>query len=128
MKTELTQSEKVLKIMVTHPEVGWWHCEDLMQFGDTFVGYKAQARISELAHEYPKMIEQERSEKNVRQYRYRVRFESVPSWIDTLPTQLRTLVAGWLRDGGRTAYAWRTSFEVDEATRTARPVRKLVAI
>lgn len=128
MKTELSQKEKALKIMVTHPEVGWWHCEDLMQDGDTFVGYKAQARISELALEYPGMIEHTHSDKDVRQYRYRVRFECVPQWIDTLTPRLRALVASWLRESGRTAYRWTDSFEVDEATRMARPVRKLVEV
>lgn len=87
----MTQHEKVIAIMLQQPN-HWWHCEDLVSFGDIFVGYKAQARISELALDYPEMIETRKSSKGNRQYMYLFRSDNSLKFLPTLPVKLRQFV------------------------------------
>lgn len=87
----MTQHEKIIAIMMSNPEK-WWHSEELMQHGDIFVGYKAQARISELALSYPEMIEREHSTKGNRQHMYRFRMNNIKNFLPTLPQDLRDFV------------------------------------
>ena len=65
---ELTQHEKILKIMETNPQKEWWYAPDFQQpdLGELFVGYEATARMSELAKMYPERIETKR----IGKYRY----------------------------------------------------------
>ena len=87
----MTQHEKIIAIMIREPEK-WWHAEDLMSYGDIFVGYKAQARISELALNYPEMIERQKSAKGNRQHMYRFRIENWREYLPKLPEDLRDFV------------------------------------
>lgn len=87
----MTQHEKIIAIMLKEPE-RWWHAEDLMSHGDIFVGYKAQARISELALRYPEMIERRMSEKGNRQHQYRFRAENYREFLPKIPQELRDFV------------------------------------
>ncbi len=84
----MTQHEKVLSIMFSKPEE-WWHAEELMSHGDIFVGYKAQARISELALQYPDLIERQPSSKGNRQHMYRLRLDNHEVFLPKLPQDLR---------------------------------------
>lgn len=87
----MTQHEKILAIMLKKPEQ-WWHSEDLMSHGEIFVGYKAQARISELALDYPEMIETQKSIKGNRQHMYRFRTKNSLKFLPTLPVKMRQFV------------------------------------
>jgi hypothetical protein len=88
----MTQHEKILAIMLSDVEK-WWHAEDLMQHGDIFVGYKAQARISELALQYPEMIEREHSTKGNRQHMYRIRWDNWKEFMPKVTQELRDCIA-----------------------------------
>lgn len=70
----------------------WWHAEDLMQHGDIFVGYKSQARISELALTYPEMIERRMSEKGNRQHQYRLRWENWKEFMPKITQEMRDCI------------------------------------
>jgi len=87
----MTQYEKIIAIMMGEPD-NWWHAEDLMQQGDYFVGYKAQARISELALKYPEMIERQMSSKGNRQHMYKFRMDNGKEFLTKLPQDLRDFV------------------------------------
>lgn len=88
----MTQHEKIIAIMLTDTD-RWWHAEDLMQHGDIFVGYKAQARISELALTYPEMIARRMSEKGNRQHQYRIQWENWRVFMPKLTQELRDSIA-----------------------------------
>lgn len=73
--------------MIRNKNQEWWHAEDLMEKNDIFVGYKAQARISELAIDYPEMIDRMMSNKGNRQHMYRFKFDNaryynLPKYLD----------------------------------------------
>jgi hypothetical protein len=87
----MSQHEKIIAIMMSEPSK-WWHSEDLMQHGDIFVGYKAQARISELALRYPEMIERQPSSKGNRQHMYRFRMENHSEFLPKLSQDMRDFV------------------------------------
>jgi len=54
--------------------------------GEYFVGYEASARLSELAHDYPEMIETKQDGKyKVR----RIKTENVDQWLPLLPREIR---------------------------------------
>lgn len=86
-----TQEKKILTIMCQHPEVKWWFPYDFMkpELGDNFVGYEASARLSELATNYPDMVESERDGKYIKR---RIRFETGKDWFWTLPKELRAVI------------------------------------
>lgn len=123
----MTQKEKIIAIMIRGKR-DWWHAEDLMADGEIFVGYKAQARVSELAIDYPEMIERTKSTKGNAQHMYRFRFENVHEFLPNLPPKLARFVRQELIAVGRTeAKVWRTRYErVDNGT--VRPIRELVPI
>jgi hypothetical protein len=73
----MKQHEKIMALMLSHPEKEWWYAPDFQQpdLGQFFVGYEASARISELPKHYPGKFEFERKGK----YRYvRLKRDSVP--------------------------------------------------
>lgn len=87
----MTQHEKIIAIMLKD-HTRWWHAEDLMEYDGIFVGYKAQARVSELALKYPEMIERDKSFKGNRQHMYRFRIENYKEFLPNLPQDLRDFV------------------------------------
>lgn len=82
--------------MLKKPEQ-WWHSEDLMSYEGIFVGYKAQARISELAIDYPEMIETQKSSKGNRQHMHRFRSDNSLKFLPTLPPKMRKFVTDRMR-------------------------------
>ena len=77
--------------MTKHPDIKWWYAKDFMQpdLGECFVGYEATARLSELAQEYPLMIE---SQKDGRFMKRRFRFEAVHEFYDDLPDRMKCIM------------------------------------
>lgn len=63
----MTQRQKILTVMSRN--VGKWFLpHDFMKssLGELFVGYEASARLSELARDYPDMVESERDGKYIK--------------------------------------------------------------
>jgi len=89
--TELTQHEKIIKIMVNNKDHIWWLPQDFMQpnLGDYFVGYEASARMSELANKYPKMIESKRDGKYIKR---RFRFDAINEFYDSLTDRMKVMM------------------------------------
>lgn len=89
-KIELSQKEKILVIMAKDP-TRWFYPYDFMRgdLGDLFVGYKASSRISELAHDYPKIFESEVDGKYVKR---RLKMSSVKEWYYDLPVSYRKVL------------------------------------
>jgi hypothetical protein len=85
-----TQHEKILSIMFSDTTGKWFFPYDFMQpgMGDMFVGYEASARLSELAKEYPYMIESLRDGKYIKR---RVRLDDDRQWLFSLPEYLKKL-------------------------------------
>lgn len=87
--SDLTQHQKILFRMAHRKDLQEWFLPmDFMQpeMGDTFVGYEASARLSELATDYPEMIE---SRPQGKYKKRRVRWESIDQWLYLLPSDLR---------------------------------------
>lgn len=105
----MKQRDKILAYMAKQPDK-WYYPYDFMpprmeMNSEYFVGYEASARLSELASEYPDMIETKQDGKykcrrlNMRGYSY---------WYKQLPIELQKLVkdikpkerpaVGWLND------------------------------
>ena len=53
----MTQHQKIIFKMLHGPRDKWWLPQDFMRGDQYFVGYEAPARLSELAADYPDMIE-----------------------------------------------------------------------
>ena len=86
-----TQQAKILFTMINNPKTTWWYPQDFMKpdLGDLFVGYEASARLSELAKDYPEMIDSKRDGKyKVR----RLRFENSENFKHLLPETLRWIL------------------------------------
>ncbi len=68
----------------------WFYPPDFMasNLGDLFVGYEASARLSELAKEYPDMIESRPREKYKER---RIRYEAINAWWEKLTPEIRDL-------------------------------------
>jgi hypothetical protein len=90
--SKATQIEKILTLMLRNPNHEWWYAPDFQQphlTADTWVGYEATARMSDLMRDYPQMVEHKRDGK----YRYiKFRFAQV-NLILANPT-----VASWVKD------------------------------
>ena len=117
----MTQYEKILAMMISGREDQWWHAEDLMSCGDIFVGYKAQARISELAIDYPELIERKPSIKGNKQHMYRFRFDNTLKGLQSLPIDLQKFCRAELSNAGRhwQTMSDRVDFEERNGVRTA---------
>lgn len=53
---KLTQCETIIKAMLDHPEREWWYASDFQTY-PYFVGYEATARMSDIAREYPSLVD-----------------------------------------------------------------------
>ena len=89
--TQLTQQQKVIKLMAKHTEKEWWLPQDFMQpnLGDLFVGYEASARLSELAKDYPDMIQTLPAGKYKKR---RIRWETISEWYYGIDKSLREVL------------------------------------
>lgn len=85
---ELSQQQKILTLMCRNPDKDWWFPYDFMddKLGDLFVGYEASARLSELAKNYPDMVESEHADKYIKR---RLRMDELAKWLHMLPKDLR---------------------------------------
>lgn len=71
--SKLTQCETIIKAMLDCPEKEWWYASDF-QKSPYFVGYEASARMSDIAREYPSLVDVSRDGR----YRIlRIRWENV---------------------------------------------------
>ncbi len=80
LKPYMTQKEKVLAMLIRNG--GWLHTYETQHQGDLFVGHRGPARISELANDYPELVETDKTEKT---YKYRFRFDNVHVALDVYP-------------------------------------------
>lgn len=91
----MTQEEKIIGWLITHPHHQWWYAPDFMQpnMGEFFVGYEASAVMSRLTGKYPVMF-------NVRKdgrFRYiQFRFDNLPAIQATIPDELWRTIRGGL--------------------------------
>ena len=85
---ELSQHQKILMHICHNRQQEWFLPFHFMgdTMGDLFVGYEASARLSELAKDYPDMMDSQREGKYIRR---RVRFESIDQWLHLLSKDLR---------------------------------------
>ena len=75
--------------MLKGPRDKWWYPYEFMRGGPYFVGYEASARLSELAKDYPEMIET----KQEGRYRLcRIKTEDVDTWLPRLPRYLQDAI------------------------------------
>lgn len=86
----MTQHEKVIFRMLRGPRDKWWFPPEFMRGEpELFVGYEASARLSELAHDYPEMIETKQEGK----YKLRrIKTEDVDLWLPRLPQALQDAI------------------------------------
>lgn len=84
----LTQHQKILMTMCRANQKDWFLPADFMDphLDGLFVGYEASARLSELATEYPDMIESQRDGKYIKR---RLRMETMNTWLPLLAKDLR---------------------------------------
>lgn len=88
MISKFSQHQKILTVMARGEPDKWYFPYDFMRddLGDLFVGYEASARLSELAHDYPEMMESRRDGKY---FKRRLRMATMSEWLGLLPKDLR---------------------------------------
>ncbi len=84
----MTQYQKIIFKMLHGPKDKWWLPHEFMR-GDYFVGYEASARLSELAADYPEMIETKQDGKYKAR---RIKTDAVDFWLPQLPRDLREAI------------------------------------
>ncbi len=85
----MTQHQKIIFKMLHGPQDKWWLPQDFMRGGDYFVGYEASARLSELASDYPEMIE---TKQDGKQFARRIKTADVDLWLPLLPRYLQDAI------------------------------------
>lgn len=95
----LTQQQRIVAIMCMNKQQRWWKPQDIMKTGtgDLFVGYEASARLSELATDYPAMIESKREGKY---YLRRMRFETGREWFSQMPKAIQNVIRRYYKKPG----------------------------
>ncbi len=88
----MTQQETAIAILMLDTNK-YWHVEDMLNNGTYFASYKIQARISELALQYPEMIDRQMSSKGNRQHMYRIRWDNWRDFMPKLTQELRDCIA-----------------------------------
>ncbi len=86
--SDLTQHQKILTLMIRKQHLqAWFFPYEFMNndLGELFVGYEASARLSELARNYPDMIEIRRDGRYIKR---RIRWETIHEWRPSLGTEL----------------------------------------
>jgi len=84
-----TQQQKIIFKMLHGPKGKWWLPQEFMESDRYFVGYEASARLSELAKEYPEMIE---TRQDGKQHARRIKTEDVDLWLPRLPRYLQDAI------------------------------------
>lgn len=87
--SKLSQAQKIISLMAKRRDSQMWFIPpDFMdpQLDYLFVGYEASARFSELAKQYPDMMESQPSTKYIKR---RIRWESMDLWFSGLPKDIR---------------------------------------
>lgn len=85
----MTQHQKIIFKMLHGQRDKWWLPQDFMRGDQYFVGYEASARLSELAADYPDMIETKQDGKYKAR---RIKTEAVDTWLPQLPRDLREAI------------------------------------
>lgn len=83
-----TQIEKIIKQMARDPE-RWFYAPDFQRPGmpeQDFVGYEASARMSDIMHQYPGLVDVKKEGK----YRY-LRLKAPAEWRN-VPNNIRDLI------------------------------------
>ena len=100
MDTTLTQAERIVAYMVSHPSKEWWYATDFMQPAISFshpyyIGYEASSRFSTLMKRYPYMFEVAKDGK----YRMlRFKFESMEYIQANTDEQMLTIINAFIVD------------------------------
>lgn len=96
---KLTQQERIVAIMCINKEQKWWKPHEIMNTGsgEFFIGYEASARLSELAREYPEMIDSKREGKF---YLRRMRFEAAREWFPQMPKNIQNVIRRYYKKPG----------------------------
>lgn len=89
----MKQRDKILAYMAKQPDK-WYYPYDFMpprmeMNSEYFVGYEASARLSELASDYPEMIETQQDGKYKRR---RFNLNTYGLWYPTLPKELQQIL------------------------------------
>lgn len=92
----LSQQQKIVAMMCSHPEKQWWLPTDFMKGGEFFVGYEASARLSELQKENPAIFETRPAGKYKER---RMRFETGKEWFATAPKDIKKMVLKYYERG-----------------------------
>lgn len=95
----MKQIEKIFMLMCfNRNNQKWWYPPMFMkpELGQLLVGYEASARLSDLAREYPTMIESRKRGK----YKWRrIGWEDIDQWLPTLPENMQDIEKRY-RPGG----------------------------
>ncbi len=99
-----TQYAKALTIMLRDPQTVWWYPPDFMRggLGDLFVGYEASARLSEMAKNWPAMIETRQHPETPKYKQRRFRWENLANILQSVPRDLHDVIYDELRVAGIT--------------------------
>lgn len=87
----MTQQQKIITLMIRkqHKQAWFFPYEFMVNgLGELFVGYEASARLSELARNYPDMIESQRDGKYTKR---RIRWETMNEWRPLLNYEFREI-------------------------------------
>lgn len=117
---EYTQLEKALAMLIRRGD--WLSTIDFTRETEgLFIGYKGQARVSELARAYPEVIE---TDKTAKIHRYCFKSENTLVGLETLPDGLKTLAKEEIKRRGGSYLEEYTDYErIDDST-----VRKVLKV
>lgn len=115
---DLTQKEKVLKILIKYGTDGrWFNTYEFMQYQEIFIGHRGPARISDLARDYPGLIE---TDSNDKVYKYRFRFNSINSGLETVPPKVKKFILGLMHTENIKYKVFKSVPVFNEATNSVR--------
>jgi len=120
MRKEPTQQQKVLQILIR--DGGWIPTYEFQNRCGIFLGHRGPARISELANEFPEMIQTDKSD---RIYKYRFRFDNVHVALEAY-AEWKAFMRVELEKAGRTFKQYKTVYQPVPGENAVRPVRVLV--
>lgn len=110
----MTQLQKALAILIR--DGGWIPTYEFQNRCGLFIGHRGPARISDLAIDYPEMVEVDKKEKT---YKYRFKFDNVPLILQAYP-RWRELIKAELTAAKRPFKQYKTVYE-DTGEGTVRP-------
>lgn len=118
-----TNQEKVLRILIK--ENGWLFTFDFQNRHGIFVGHRGPARISEVANNFPEMIETDRSDKT---FKYRFKIEDTDKFLPRLPDNFRRVVEEELKGNHIPYYKIVREYDTSGPVAIERIIKKLVTV